>query len=103
MAAPPPNLTISQWADRYRKLSSESSSEPGQWHTDRAEYQREIMDAVSDASVETVVIKSSSQIGKSEIGLNMVGYHIDQDPAPMMVVLPTERDAESWSDRKSVV
>ncbi len=97
MAAPPPNLTISQWADRYRKLSSESSSEPGQWHTDRAEYQREIMDAVSDASVETVVIKSSSQIGKSEIGLNMVGYHIDQDPAPMMVVLPTERDAESWS------
>ena len=55
------------------------------------------MDAVSDASVETVVIKSSSQIGKSEIGLNMVGYHIDQDPAPMMVVLPTERDAESWS------
>jgi len=97
MAAPPPNLTISQWADQYRKLSSESSSEPGQWHTDRAEYQREIMDAVSDASVETVVIKSSSQIGKSEIGLNMVGYHIDQDPAPMMVVLPTERDAESWS------
>jgi len=55
------------------------------------------MDAVSDASVETVVIKSSSQIGKSEIGLNMVGYHIDQDPAPMMVVLPAERDAESWS------
>ena len=97
MAAPPPNLTISQWADRYRKLSSESASEPGQWHTDRAEYQREIMDAVSDASVETVVIKSSTQVGKSEIGLNMVGYHIDQDPAPMMVILPTERDAESWS------
>jgi len=97
MAAPPPNLTISQWADSYRKLSSESCSEPGQWHTDRAEYQRGIMDAVSDAAVETVVIKSSSQVGKSEIGLNMVGYHIDQDPAPIMVVLPTERDAESWS------
>ena len=55
------------------------------------------MNAVSDASVETVVVKSSSQVGKSEIGLNMVGFHVDQDPAPIMVVLPTERDAESWS------
>ena len=28
--APPPNMTISQWADKYRRLSSESSAEPGQ-------------------------------------------------------------------------
>jgi phage terminase large subunit GpA-like protein len=55
------------------------------------------MDTISDATVETVVIMSSSQIGKSESLLNMVGYHIDQDPAPIMVVMPTERDAETWS------
>ena len=28
--APPPELTVSQWADAYRKLSPESASEPGQ-------------------------------------------------------------------------
>jgi phage terminase large subunit GpA-like protein len=94
---PPPDLTISDWADQNRRLSSEASAEPGQWRTSRAEYQRGIMDAISDPAAETVVIMSSSQIGKSESLLNMVGYHIDHDPAPIMVVMPTERDAETWS------
>jgi phage terminase large subunit GpA-like protein len=94
---PPPDLTISDWADQNRRLSSEASAEPGRWRTSRAEYQRGIMDAISDPAAETVVIMSSSQIGKSESLLNMVGYHIDHDPAPIMVVMPTERDAETWS------
>ena len=33
----------------------------------------------------------------TEVVNNCVGYHIDQDPAPIMVVMPTERDAETWS------
>jgi len=94
---PPPELTISDWADQNRRLSSEASAEPGQWRTSRAEYQRGIMDAISDASVETVVVMSSAQTGKTETQLCCVGYHIDQDPAPIMVVMPTERDAETWS------
>jgi phage terminase large subunit GpA-like protein len=94
---PPPDLTISDWADQNRRLSSEASAEPGQWRTSRAEYQRGIMEAVSDPATETVVIMSSSQVGKTEVLNNSVGYHIDQDPAPIMVVMPTERDAETWS------
>ncbi len=86
---------MSQWADTNRKLSSEASAEPGQWLTSRAEYQRGVMDAVSDPDVETVVVMSSSQVGKTEVVNNTVAYHIDQDPAPIMVVMPTERDAET--------
>jgi phage terminase large subunit GpA-like protein len=97
MLTPPPDLTVSQWADTNRKLSSEASAEPGQWLTSRAEYQRGVMDAVSDPDVETVVVMSSSQVGKTEVVNNTVAYHIDQDPAPIMVVMPTERDAETWS------
>ncbi len=63
----------------------------------RAEYQRGIMDAISDPAVETVVVMSSAQVGKTEVLLNAVGYHVDQDPAPVMMVMPTERDAETWS------
>lgn len=55
IVAPPPILTVSQWADRYRKLSAESAAEPGQWNTDRAPYQREILDAVNDPACEEVV------------------------------------------------
>ena len=97
MLRPPPELTISDWADQNRRLSSEASAEPGQWRTSRAEYQRGIMEAISDAATETVVIMSSSQVGKTEVLNNACGYHIDQDPAPIMVVMPTERDAETWS------
>ncbi|WP_244559699.1 MULTISPECIES: phage terminase large subunit family protein [unclassified Azospirillum] len=97
MLTPPPDLTVSQWADANRRLSSEASAEPGRWSTARAEYQRGIMDAVSDPDIETVVVMSSAQVGKTEVLNNTVGYHIDQDPAPIMVVMPTERDAETWS------
>ena len=55
------------------------------------------MDAISDGAVESVVIMSSAQVGKSEALGNSVGYYIDQDPAPIMLVMPTERDAEAWS------
>lgn len=95
--APPPKLKVSDWADEFRQLSSEASAEPGQWVTARAEYQRGIMDALNEADVETVVIKSSAQVGKTEIINNLVGYHIHQDPAPMLLLQPTIEMAHAWS------
>ena len=96
--SPPPVLTVSQWADRYRRLSPESAAEPGQWNTDRAPYQREIMDSVNDPLVEHIVIMSSAQVGKTELILNIVGYYIDYDPAPMLIVQPTLKPmAEDFS------
>jgi phage terminase large subunit GpA-like protein len=94
---PPPALTVSQWADQSRMLSSEASLEAGQWITSRAEYQRGIMDAVSDPSVRQVVAMTSAQVGKSEILLNIVGYFIDQDPSPILMVQPTVEMAEAFS------
>lgn len=96
--SPPPVLTVSQWADRYRRLSAESAAEPGQWNTDRAPYQREIMDSVNDPLVEEIVIMSSAQVGKTELLLNIIGYYIDYDPAPILVVHPTLKPmAEDFS------
>jgi phage terminase large subunit GpA-like protein len=94
---PPPSLTVSEWADEYRRLSPESSAEPGRWFTSRAEYQRGIMDAVSDPAIDTVVVMSSAQVGKTEVVNNLVGYHIHQDPAPILVLQPTLEMAQTWS------
>ena len=91
-------MTVSEWADRYRKLSKESSAEAGQWKTSRAEYQREMMNAISDDDVDTVVFMTSSQVGKSEILNNTLGYYIDYDPAPILFVQPTEDMAKSYSN-----
>lgn len=88
---------MSQWADATRKLSSEASAEPGQWDTSRAEYQRGIMDAFSDPLTEQIVVMSSAQVGKTEILNNVLGYHINYDPAPILVLQPTLEMGQTWS------
>jgi phage terminase large subunit GpA-like protein len=94
---PPPDLTVSEWADQYRVLSSEASAEYGAWATSRAEYQRGIMDAISDERIDEVVIMSCAQVGKTEMLLNLIGYHVAQDPSPMLVVQPTLEMAQTFS------
>ena len=55
------------------------------------------MDVITDPGVEVITIISSSRIGKSELLNNAIGYHIDQDPCPILLVQPTLDAAEHWS------
>lgn len=88
---PPPDLTVGGWAEKYRFLSSEASAEAGKWHNARNPMLVQPMDALSPQDpCERVVCKFSSQVGKTEIGLNFGGYQIDQDPGPMLIVQPTK-------------
>ena len=91
---PPKRQTVSEWADENRRLVTESSAEAGRWRTDRAPYQRAVMDAFTEPGVWKIILKSSSQIGKSEIELNMIGRVIDVDPGPILYIQPTEPMAE---------
>lgn len=97
---PPEPLTVSQWADKYRVLASESSAEPGKWRTSRAPYQKEIMDAFTQPGIWQIAVMAGSQCGKTEIINNMVAYAIDIDPGPMLYVQPTENTAEDYSKRR---
>ena len=58
---------------------------------------RGVMDAVSDPTVRQVVVMSAAQVGKTEVLLNMIGFHVDQDPAPILVVQPTLSMAQAFS------
>jgi len=95
--APPPRLTVSEWADRERMLSAESSAEPGRWDTSRAPYQRGMMDALNEPGTQTVVIMTGAQIGKTEALNNVIGFFISQDPSPILLLQPTLEMAEAWS------
>ncbi len=97
MFQPPPKLTVSEWADRYRKLSREASAEPGQWLTARAPYQRGMMDALNDPKIHTLVVIKSAQVGYTEMLLNILGYYMSQDPSPILLVNPTLEMSESFS------
>ncbi len=98
---PPAAITVSQWADRYRMLSGKASSEPGPWRTNRTPYLRSIMDDLSArSSVQEVVVMFAAQLGKSESGMNWLGYIIDNEPGPVMVVQPTTDMAKRFSRQR---
>ena len=94
---PPEDLTVSQWAERYRVLSRESSAEAGPWRNDRTPYMVEIMDCFTDPRVSDIAVVAMSQVGKSEFLLNGIGYIIDQDPASTIFVQPNLEDARKFS------
>ena len=96
----PEKITVSKWADRERILDAMASSEPGQWRTDRTPYLRGIMDAFNDPKVEDIIIMASTQIGKTESLYNMIGFVVDQDPGPALLVMPRESDAKSVSSKR---
>ena len=95
---PPPDMTLTQWADEKRILSRKTSAESGRWRTSKAPYQREIMNAISDLSIQKVVVMSAAQIGKTDgFILNPIGYFMDYDPAPILVMQPDLGMGESFS------
>ena len=94
---PLPKTSVSEWADTYRYLSAGVSSEPGKWRTERAEYQRAIMDAFTEPGIHRVVVKSAAQIGKSDIMNNVIGRFAHLDPASIMMIQPTVDMAQDYS------
>lgn len=94
---PPADLTVSEWAEAHRVLSRENSAESGPWRNARTPYLVEIMDAFTDPKIEKISLVASSQVGKSELELNIIGYIIDQDPGSILYIQPTVDDAKKFS------
>ena len=97
---PPEQLTVTEWADKYRRLSPEVSAEAGRWRTSRTPYLEEIMNAFTDPHVNRIAVAASSQVGKTEMEMNMIAYMIDIDPGPAMFVLPTVDNGKDMSKRR---
>lgn len=95
---PPPDMTVSQWADRFRVMPKGTTSRPGQWVTES--YQREIMDVFDDPNVHKIVVVKPTQVGWSEVLNNVAGKHIHLDPKPMLLVQPSLDDAKGFGKKR---
>lgn len=93
-----PRLDLEQWAKTYRVLSQESSALFGKFSP--LPYQIEPMRAISDEKIPEIVLMWASQLGKSEILNNTIGYYIHQNPSTILFLLPTEDNAEDYSKRR---
>jgi len=96
---PAEDLTISEWADRYRVVSAESGSPwPGPFRTERVPYLREPQDCLHpDHPARRVTARWAAQLGKSTAIENWFGYIVDQAPGSMMIVLPTLEEATKFN------
>lgn len=98
--SPPENITVSEWADKYRIVDAGSSAIPGRWRTEHTPYLKGIMDEFNNYTTEEIVFVKPTQVGGTECLQNMIGFIIQQDPSPTMVVYPTELVAEAVSTNR---
>ena len=99
---PDPLLTVSEWADRYRMLSSRArrraraATAPA-----RTPYMKEIMDALSPGHpAQRIVFMKAAQVGATEAGNNWLGFIIHHAPGPMLAVQPTVELAKRFSRQR---
>ena len=92
---PPPKLTLAEWAERYAVLSRETSAQTGRFRA--FGYQRGMLDAVTDPTVEKISVMKSARVGYTKLMDHAVGYFLHLDPSPILVVQPRVEDAESYS------
>lgn len=98
-AAPPPELTVSEWADANRVISAESGAKfPGPWRTDLVPYLREIQDAMGvNHPAGRVVVRGGAQIAKTQAMNNAIGHMIDTAPRTVGVVCPSLDKCQQWN------
>ncbi|RAN30644.1 terminase gpA endonuclease subunit [Hyphomonas pacifica] len=98
-AAPPPELTVSEWADAYRMISAESGSKyPGKWRTDRVPYLREPMDCMGvNHPSRRVAIRAGAQVGKTQAMNNALGHMVDTAPRGAVLMAPSLDKCLAWN------
>lgn len=97
---PPEHLSVSKWAEKHRMLDAKSSAMPGRWRNDVTPYLIGIMDEFNNRETEEIILCKPTQFGGSEALNNIIGYIISQDPAPTMVVYPSEQLAKSIAENR---
>jgi phage terminase large subunit GpA-like protein len=102
---PRPRLNIHQWANEYRFLakgvSAKSKFGDTKYSTSYAPHQIKPQESCTDPTVQVTVLDMASQVGgKTEILLNVIGYHMHWQPTNIVVMYPTIDSAEKFSKKK---
>ena len=97
---PPEDISVSEWAEKYRMIDAKTAAMPGPWRNEKTPYLVEIMNELNNYETEEIVFCKPTQVGGTEAELNMQGYVIQQDPAPSMIVYPSDKLGESISENR---
>ncbi len=91
---PPPKMALSTWAESTIRLPEGASALPGRLRL--FPYQRAIADAIGDPALERVTLVKSVRVGFTMLLSAAVASFVANDPAPILVLQPTESDARDF-------
>lgn len=89
----------SRWAKWCLRLDRQYEGTTARYDVESRPWWRQIIAAVTDPDVRSVTIKASTQVGKTLTLIAALLYLAENDPAPMMVVMPDEASAIEFRDR----
>jgi phage terminase large subunit GpA-like protein len=92
--APPPRLDFADWIEATIRLPGDVSAQTGPMQL--TPVQRGIADAIGDPEVERVTVVKPVRLGYSTLLAAFIAYHVENDPAPILAVQPTESDCRGW-------
>jgi phage terminase large subunit GpA-like protein len=87
------HLTVSQWAERHRIVTTGHAQ--GLWKNETTPYLVEPMDTWNAPWVRHIILCFAPQIGKTSVALNCLLYSLDQDPGPAMYLMPDEKGGQA--------
>ena len=91
---PPQRLQLSRWIETTIRLPEGVSAIPGAirlWP-----YQTGIADAISDPLIERVTLVKPVRVGFTTLLTGTIGSFVANEPAPILVLLPTEADCRDY-------
>lgn len=88
---PPALMSFSEWAQENFRISAVSSASPGRFRPWK--FQRGILDAMGDPSIEKVSVIKSARTGYTLSLIATIGAYAVNDPCPIILLMPTDDDA----------
>lgn len=95
--SPPPELHIHEWAERNFVLSVGNSAQTGRYRLSKTPYLREPFEAIKNPQTQEIALQFAAQTAKSTMILATLGYAISEEPSPILFVMPSLNDAETFS------
>ena len=98
---PAPHRRLWEWAEENIVLSPKTGTfSPGRYRTRHTPHVREVMEAFQNLDIEMIVLPFAAQTSKTLTETLCVAWAIENDPANMLFVMPSEQMAKSFSSNR---
>lgn len=95
----PEKIPITQHGELYCSLPKDSAVK-GNWIADKVPAVQPLLEWVLNPGIQSIAVCKNSQGGISVACQVIVGYFIEQEPSPIMVILADQETAEFMSDNR---